>query len=406
MWFESLPLRHFGRKNPVNTGFFVRRIRQFLPNWTLSCPQIVHKLVVKVLSRLCSKVFTQCILCMLVTMGRSLWVPILIACAVSSAGRDLLLAPRATEEDLSPAPEQAETQPRPVQLAKPAEAPKVTADPNAGGENHKSVSAERPIEIDEGVIIKLVKLDAGIEVGERKDFSLSRIDKPLAHEKSADFQDAWRNFRAQNRLVDDGSGRKVFRRIQQPVILGCPDFEGPLVISGAGWPSVTLEQDLGDGRWLAQAKWTNHGLGDWCQRGDNMDKVIITLTEGQSRVVGDKRMLPGGMNLVHVGLVEARFDCKVPPADGERITIRRHAFLAQPSLPDDETTRTLFRQAVSEGKYPVQAVVCQFRYCKVCGGVGHMRRWVPGKRQSESESCTGGCRSGELWVPVPLTFTP
>lgn len=347
---------------------------------------------------------------MLMSMGRALWLLVLLSGVILAPGRDSLFGRRATAEDLSPAPEQAEPQPKPAQPTKSAEGPKVAADAKASEENDKPSPEEKMTERDEGVIIRPVKLDTGIEIKERKDFSLSRIDKPLAHETSSHFQAAWRNFRAQNQLVDDGSGRKVFRRIPQPVILGCPvvvvDGPAPGAISGAPWPVVTLEQDLGDGRWLAQAKWTNHGLGDWCPPGDNMDKVIVALTEGESRVVGDKRRLLDGVNLVHVGLVEARFDCKVPPADGKRITIRRHAFIAQPSLPDDEATQALFQQAVAEGKYPVQAVVGQRRDCKVCRGVGYLRRQVPGRIQDERDPCTGGCSGGEKWVPVLLTFKP
>lgn len=343
---------------------------------------------------------------MLMSMGRGLWMLVLLFCAVSSAGRDSLFGRRATAEDLSPAPEQVEPQPKPTQPTKPAETPKVAADAKASEGNDQPAPEEKTTEKDEGVVIRPVKLDAGIEAKERKDFSLSRIDKPLAHETSANFQAAWINFRAQNQLLDDGSGRKVFRHIPQPVMPGYPgaDLKG-LVINGSPLTAVLLEQDLGEGRWLAQAKWSNHGMGDWCPPGDNADKVIVLLAEGEGRVIGDRRQLVG-VNFVHVGLVEARFDCKVPPADGKRITIRRHAFLAQPSLPDDEATRTAFQEAVAEGKYPVQVVVVQLRDCKVCGGVGYLRRSVPGRIQDERDPCTGGCSGGEKWVPVLLTFKP
>jgi len=343
---------------------------------------------------------------MLRHMGRGLWMLVLLACAVTSPGRDSLFGRRATAQDLAPAPEQAEPQPKPAQPTQPAEAPGEAADAKVGGGNDKPAPEEKPAEKDEGVVIKPVKLDAGIEVKERKDFSLSRIDKPLAHETSANFQAAWWHFRAQNQLVDDGSGRKVFRRIPQPVMPGYPDADPKgSAISGSPLAVVLLEQDLGEGRWLAQAKWSNHGMGDWCPPGDNADKVIVLLAEGEGRVIGDRRQLVG-VNFVHVGLVEARFDCKVPPADGKRITIRRHAFLAQPSLPDDDATRTAFQEAVAEGRYPAQVVVFQLRDCKVCGGVGYLRRSVPGRIQDERDPCTGGCSGGEKWVPVLLTFKP
>ena len=342
---------------------------------------------------------------MLMSMGRALWLLVLLSGAILAPGRDSLFGRRATAEDLSPAPEQAEPQTKPTQPTKPAEGPKVAADAKASEENDKAAPEEKTTEKDEGVIIRPVTLDAGIEMKERKDFSLSRIDKPLGHETSSDFRAAWRNFRAQNQLVDDGSGRKVFRRIPQPVIVcytgGVSDSRG--AVGSPGWPVFRLEQDLGEGRWLAQAYWRNKDLGDWCPQGDNREKVIVVLTEGEGEISDN---VLSGLNFVHVGLVEARFDCKVPPADGKRITIRRHAFIAQPSLPDDESTQALFQQAVAEGKYPVQAVVGQRRDCKVCRGIGYLRRQVPGRIQDERDPCTGGCSGGEKWVPVLLTFKP
>lgn len=330
---------------------------------------------------------------MLGVMGRLLWVPVLLLAAVSASGRDSLFGRRATAADLAPAQEQPESPPKPGAPAKADETPKDAAAPKAEEGADKVAPAPEPAEKDEGVIIRPVKMDEGVETKERRDFSLSRIGKPLAQETAADFQDAWTMFRAQNRLVDDGSGGKFFKRIPQSVMPG-----------GSPRTHVRLEQDLGDGRWLAQAKWSNLGLGDWCPAGDNFDKILVVLTEGEGKVLEGGALT--GVNLVHVGLVEARFDCKVPPAEGRRITIRRHAFLAQPGLPDDEATRALFQQAVAEGEYPVEVILPQRRDCKTCGGVGYLRRAVPGRIQDERDPCTGGCLGGDKWVPVLLTFKP
>jgi len=330
---------------------------------------------------------------------------VLLLAAVSAPARDSLFGRRATAEEKAAAQEPAAPQPKPVNPAKPAE-PSKEAD---GAKSAEVPKESPPAEKDEGVIIRPVKLNAGIEIKERKDFSLSRIGKPIAQETASDFLAAWTMFRAQNRLVDDGSGGKTFKRIPQPVFPGSPVSEAPGAAGAAVDAGVTgfrlwLQQDLGEGRWLARAQWCNRGLGDWCPPGDNSDTVIVVLPEGEGKVPGYEALT--GLGLVHVGLVDARFDCKVPPAEGRRITTRRHAFIAQPTLPDDEATRALFQQVVAAGRHPVEVVVVQRRDCKTCGGIGYLRRAVPGRIQDERDPCTGGCAGGDKWVPVLLTFKP
>lgn len=231
-----------------------------------------------------------------------------------------------------------------------------------------------------GVRIRPVKLNEGLVTKDQTVFQVSRIDKPLARETSASFREAWAAFRNQNQLGEDG-----FTRITRPV--------------------VTLKakclQDLGEGRWLVDAEWTNPGLGDWCPVGTNADKAILVLETGAAKV-GDTVEV----SAVHVGLVEARFDCEVPPAAGRRITLRRHAFLGQVALPDDEATRALFQKAVAEGRKSPEAVVVQVRDCKTCGGVGYLRRAVPGKIQDAHDPCPEGCDRGHQRVPVLVTFKP
>lgn len=233
---------------------------------------------------------------------------------------------------------------------------------------------------DEGVRVRPVTMDDGVEPKERMDFQLSRIDRPLARETSAVFREAWASFRRQNSLKDG-----VFTRVPQvPYSL-----------------RAKLLQDLGDGRWLVDAEWVNPGLYDWCPAGANADKAVLVLAAGEGKSGETVEV-----NAAHIGLVELRFDCEVPPAAGRRVTIRRHAFASVPILPDDEATRALFQQAVAAGRAPVTAVIAQERECKVCGGIGYVRRAVPGRIQDERDPCPGGCEKGDRWVPVLVNFKP
>lgn len=265
---------------------------------------------------------------------------------------------------------------------KPAE-PDAFGKPDASHQDRQRAEgdkSDKEAPRDEGVRIRPVTMDDGVAPKERVDFRLSRIDKPLSHETSAVFREAWASFRRQNSLKDG-----VFTRVPQvPYSL-----------------RAKLLQDLGDGRWLVDAEWVNPGLYSWCPAGANADKAVLVLAAGEGK--------PGAtveVNAAHIGLVELRFDCEVPPAAGRRVTIRRHAFASVPILPDDEATRALFQQAVAAGRAPVAAVIAQERECKVCGGIGYVRRPVPGRIQDERDPCPGGCEKGDRWVPVLVNFKP
>lgn len=247
-------------------------------------------------------------------------------------------------------------------------------------DGEKSKDEPAPAE-DVGVIIRPVKMDEGVTARERMDFQLSRIDKPMARETTAAFREAWAAFRSQNRLSDGGGFARA------------PQAPAPL--------KARLLQDLGEGRWFVDAEWGNPGHFSWCPAGANGDKAVLVLGSAEGKV-GDVVTVTA----VHAGLVELRFDCAVEPAAGRRITTRRHAFLAAQPLPDDEATRSRFRDAVSAGKPPVEAIVVQVRDCKGCGGVGYIRRAVPGKIQDAHEPCPEGCDHGHQRVPVLLTFKP
>lgn len=253
-------------------------------------------------------------------------------------------------------------------------------DKRDGGDKQKDVKDEPQVP-DEGVIIRPVKMDEGVAPRDRQDFQLSRIDKPLARETSAAFREAWAIFRSQNQLADTGG----FARIPQaPARL-----------------KAKLLQDLGEGRWFVEAEWDNAGQFAWCQAGDNADKAVLVLGSEPAKA-GDTVEV----NATHVGLVELRFDCSVEPAVGRRITVRRHAFLATTPLPDDEATRTRFQQAVAAAKSPVEVVLPQVRDCKSCGGVGYIRRPVPGRIQDAHDPCPEACDHGHQRVPVLVTFKP
>jgi hypothetical protein len=243
---------------------------------------------------------------------------------------------------------------------------------------------ETPPADDAGVIIQPILMDQGWMIKEKMDFQLSRVDKPLAKETSTLFRDAWAAFRAQNQIVVDG-GSKHFVRT-------------PITIHEL---KAKLLQDLGDARWLVDAEWNNPGPMTWCPAGVCADKAILVLDQGQG-VVGETLTL----TVVHVGLIQARFDSKVAPAAGRRITIRRHAFATLTSLQDDEATRELFQKSVAAGNPAVEAVILINRDCKTCGALGYVRRSIPGKIQDARDPCPDKCDHGKLTVPVLLSFKP
>lgn len=244
--------------------------------------------------------------------------------------------------------------------------------------------AEKSHADDVGVMIQPILMDEGWMIKDKMDFQLSRIDKPLAKETSAFFRDAWSAFRAQNQIVIAGESKR-FTRVQ----LVTHELKAKLL------------QDLGDARWLVDAEWNNPGPMTWCPVGTNIDKAILVLDEGQG-AVGETLVL----TVAHLGLVQARFDAKVAPANGRRITIRRHAFAASMPLQDDEATRELFQKSVAAGNAAVEAVVLTNRDCKTCGGLGYVRRSVPGKIQDARDPCPDKCDRGNVTVPVLLTFKP
>jgi len=245
-------------------------------------------------------------------------------------------------------------------------------------------SSEKSSAEDVGVIIQPILMDQGWMIKEKVDFQLSRVDKPLAKETSTLFRDAWAAFRAQNQIVADGDSKHFVR--------------APITIHEL---KAKLLQDLGDARWLVDAEWNNPGPMTWCPAGVSTDKAILVLNEGQG-VIGETLTL----TVAHVGLVQARFDSKVAPAAGRRITIRRHAFATLTSLQEDEATRELFQKSVAAGSPAVEAVVLINRDCKTCGALGYVRRSIPGKIQDARDPCPDKCDHGKLSVPVLLTFKP
>lgn len=251
-----------------------------------------------------------------------------------------------------------------------------------GGDKEKTSAPEKPRERDDGVRIRPVQMaEAGrdLPVEETVEFRLSRIDKPLSRETGALFRQAWSAFRAQYRRSGEG-----FERL--------PGVQFPL--------RATFLQDLGEGRWLVDAAWVNPGHHAWCRSGANASQAILVLADAAVRPAAS-----APITVTLVGLVDARFDCTVPPAAGRRITLRRHAFLETPPLPDDEATRAAFRDAVARGQ-KLHAVLPIDRDCKACNGLGFIRRPVPGKIQDVRDPCPAKCQGGERRVATRLNFVP
>ena len=250
----------------------------------------------------------------------------------------------------------------------------------SGGESESWKEKEEPAE-DGRVRIRPIELavaEKDLPVETRMDFRLSRIDKPLSPETSARFRQAWKAFREQHARVDG-----AFERL--------PGAPLPL--------SLTLRQDLGEGRWLADAAWTNPGALTWCRQGPNSGQVVVVL-DATGRP-GERREVAA----LRIGLVEASFVAAIPPAEGRRVRVRRQAFVETAPLEDDERNRQAFQEAVSAGK-PLRTLVAQERDCRSCGGVGYLRRKIPGKIQDARDPCPGGCDRGRREVGLEVTFRP
>jgi hypothetical protein len=226
--------------------------------------------------------------------------------------------------------------------------------------------------------IEFAQAERDLPVDSRMEFRLSRIDKPLSTETSALFQTAWVSFRKQHILVE-GS----FERL--------PGAPLPL--------RVTLRQDLGDGRWLVDASWSNSGALAWCAPGANKAQAVVVLDAPGNP--GEQRAI----SALRIGLVEASFVSLIPPAEGHRVRVRRQAFVESSPLPDDEVTRAAFQSAVAAGRN-LKALVVQEQDCRSCGGVGYIRRKIPGKIQDARDPCPGNCERGHRQVGLEVTFRP
>ena len=253
------------------------------------------------------------------------------------------------------------------------------------GDRHKGDGAAEP---DTGVRVRPVdvastSLDAG--VAERIDFRLANLGKPYAKvETAAAFARAWHAFRHQHRLVDG----------KFEPLPGRPRFlKGKLL------------QDLGQGRWLmgevqldSQFPPSEAFLKGGAGRQQPSQSVVV-LADGRGSP-GETLILP----VLPVGTVDVRFDCKVPPAEGRRVTLRRPAHVEAPVLPDDEATREAFRAAV--GAVGLIAVLPEARDCRACGGLGFVRRPVPGKIQDARDACQACAETGKVTSDIAYRFRP
>lgn len=313
-------------------------------------------------------------------MGNPPVLAVLIAMALAaeaSAGNTLFgRRLRATEESprSQPAPREEPSREPEDPFAKGGERPRPEPEDPFGR------PAERPS--DDGQVrirpIEMARAERDTPVESRMEFRLSRIDKPLSPETSALFREGWAAFLGQHARVD---GR--FERLPG----------APLALR------LTLRQDLGEGRWLADVGWTNPGVLAWCPPGANQAQAVVVLDRpGQP---GERRAVTG----LRIGLVEASFVARIPPAEGRRVTIRRQAFVETAPLVDNEETRAAFQAAVQAGQ-ALRALVVQERDCRECGGWGFVRRKVPGRIQDARDPCPAACDKGKDKVGLELSFRP
>ena len=327
-------------------------------------------------------------------MLRARWFFVLLALALplatGAASGNSLFGRRAGALQTEPMPAPNTTPAKepedPFAAGKPAKETNASPDPAKEPDDPfaakgKSDPAGKPAAEDKGVRVQPVSVaspKSDLVPGVAQDFRLSKIDRPPSPETSAIFREAWAAFRSQYRREGEG-------------FTALPGVSLAL--------NARLLQDLGEGRWLAEAQWNNPGHHAWCPRGPNSAQVVIVL-EGEG-AKGQSRQLEVAM----VGLVDVRFDCELPPAEGRRITLRRRAFLETPALPDDPSTREAFRLAVGAGA-DLQVRLPRARDCKACNGVGYLRRPVPGKIQDARDPCPAHCDAGRVTGADTLTFRP
>ncbi len=227
--------------------------------------------------------------------------------------------------------------------------------------------------------IDLVQPGRDRPISETLEFRLSRIDKPLSRETSTLFRQAWEAFRTQHRWVNSR-----FERL--------PGLQLSL--------GVTPLQDLGEGRWLVNAQWSNPGHFTWCPRGPQTSQAIVMFAN--STVRPEPQM---ALPVTLVGRVNLRFNCEIEPAVGQRLTLQRFAFLETPPIPDDDVSRNAFNEAVQAG-INLSAVLAVERSCKPCNGLGFIRREIPGKIENARDPCPAKCVNGKRWLAVEIIFRP
>jgi hypothetical protein len=279
------------------------------------------------------------------------------------------------------APSGKDTQAKP---AKPAE-----PDDPFGAPTRPTEKDNPKPEPDTGVRIRPVEVrppSAGGWGSERVDFRLSAIGHPLAKvETPSAFAKAWQAFRAQHRRAGQGFERLPTR---------------PESLRGK------LLQDLGEGRWLIGDAQVDPLVpsreafrrGTW-SAGPRFQAILV-LADGRGAVGETLEVVA-----LRVGSFDVRFDCKVPPAEGRRITLRRVGYVESPVLPDDEATREAFRAAVAAGA-ELAAVLDIERDCRACNGLGYTRRPVPGKIQDARDPCGRCGEDGKLESAVEHRFRP
>ena len=213
---------------------------------------------------------------------------------------------------------------------------------------------------------------------ETRTFQLSKLNKPLAYETSAELKKLFSIFITQNLWEADSN-----KFAKTP---GC-----------IAQVSYAVLQDLGDNRYVVKGNWTGVGGNDVLPAGNDAWAVLLL---DHPASLGDTGKIVG----INVGTVALTFTAKFPPIKDKKITLRREAFLQCKPLEDSPANLQQFIDQVNQGA-ELSVVSTEKVVCKTCTGLGFTREPQKGKLEDKRIPCTD-CENGRITKPIETKFVP